>query len=226
MDDAAHEIVRSVTLGGRPAPSRSSSRLRPGLGGALLSLLVACSGGESDSSPRPSATTAPESPADPDVAVDQPLAHSGSGFELTLPRGWSATEPLDPNWPAGAPPYFYSAGFTTFASPDAATLLGIGSRPLRGGSTLTGWQRQLTADHALDFPQCERSKLTKPITLDGVPATRRWLSCETVGASGDLMLTVHENRGWAVLCSVPPTDESTTHRQCEELLRDFHFTAE
>ncbi len=230
MEATDHDVV------GRTSPARSTatdafrfSRRWPrfGLCVAVLSFLsVACSNGAPESSPSGSATTARSSPSPSESSgtAEAPLEYRGRGYSLTLPKGWSATESSQRDWTAGERPDKYVGGFTTFTPPDSAGFLAVGSRPVAGRTTPAQWQRQMQAADELDYPECEHVEQATATTLDDSQAARRWYTCESVGAAADLLMAVHQNRGWVVVCAVPLPDKSSTHQTCERRLSGFRFT--
>jgi hypothetical protein len=229
MEVTEHTVASTSSLGtGLPAtPARRRgrwSRLGPSVAIPIL-LCVACSTGQSDSSPRrvTTASTGDASSSQASSRGDSPLHYRGRGYALDLPQGWSATKPLNPKWPTGVRPDHYVAGFTTFTAPDAAGFIAIGSRPIPAHTTLARWQRQVRSAKELDYPECDHVQKAAAATLGGSPASRRWYACSSVQATADVLLTVHGSHGWAVICAVPPRDKSGTHRVCESRLHGFHF---
>ena len=145
MCGTEQDVVGMMGLAKRimSGPSRLfDAWLRFGLFIATASFFgVACSSSAPDSSPSRSATT---------PAVPSSTEYHGRGFALTLPKGWSATEPLKPKWPAGVRPDDDVAGFTVFVPPDSAGFLAVGSRPVAPDSTAASWQRQMQAANELN----------------------------------------------------------------------------
>ena len=170
----------------------------------------------------PEASAAPSPPIG-EATSTQRLAYRGQGYDLDLPAGWTATGPLVAEWLPGAHPDHYMSGFTTFVPPDNAGFLAVGSRPVEAGTTVDTWQRRLEGAKELAYPYCDPAQQVQPITLGSEPAARLWYACIVDGAptAGDMLLTVHGTRGWAVICATPMTDQSTAQKTCQTRLQGF-----
>ena len=79
-------------------------------------------------------------------------------------------------------------------------------------------------DDALTYGECRAAARWVPDHLGAEPALRWSFPCPAHFVAAELLLVLHNESGWAVLCTVPEESKTPIHTVCKQRLSTFRFT--